>query len=93
MDSSKVKQELTREDAYWAGSFDWTTVLQPGDGRKRDAWSLAAQSNWVLHHNTHIFWHLHLTNYTRWDWKESEWNRNKTLDAETLWPEDNNKKD
>lgn len=64
----KVQWELTWEDSHWAGPFDWQTILEPGDGRKRDARSLTAQSNWVLHYNTHIFWKLYLTNDTRWDW-------------------------
>lgn len=94
--AQKVKQELTREDAHWAGSFYWPTILQPGDGRKRDARSLATQSDWVLHYNTHIFWHLYLTNYTRWYWTEGEWGKGTerlckllglavTLQNEDLW--------
>lgn len=65
-------EQLTGEDAHWAGSFNWATVFQPGDGRERNARGLAAQSDGVLHDHTHIFWNIHLADYTGWDWRERE---------------------
>lgn len=64
---------VTWEDVYWDGSFDWMTIFQPADGRKRDARGLAAQSNWILHNNTHILGRFYLTGNNWWDWPEKEW--------------------
>lgn len=68
-----VRQEVTWEDVYWAGCFDWLTIFQPADGRKRDARGLTAQSNWILQDHAHILWCSCLTGNNWRDWPEKKW--------------------